>query len=61
MAEYSEGGQGSPLTAAPRSQSVNGYVVLAEGLDVFTAGAIASGGKMNPSGNLSFTKTTLVG
>jgi hypothetical protein len=39
----------------------NGFVVLAEGRDIFTLGAIAVGGNMNPSGNLSFAKNTLVG
>jgi hypothetical protein len=39
----------------------NGIVVLAEGLDMFRLRAIATGGKVNPTGNLSFTKTTLVG
>jgi hypothetical protein len=38
----------------------NGFVVLADGLDVFSLGAAATGGKMNPSGSLSFTKRTLV-
>jgi hypothetical protein len=36
-------------------------VVLAEGLDVFRPGASATGGNMNPTDNLSFTKRTLVG
>jgi hypothetical protein len=39
----------------------NGFVVLAEGLDMFRLGAIATGGNMNTSGNLSFTKRSLVG
>jgi hypothetical protein len=30
-------------------------------LDMFTLGAIATGGDMNPSGNLSYKKITLVG
>jgi hypothetical protein len=34
---------------------------VAEGLDMFRLGAIATGGRMIPSGNLSFTKTTMVG
>jgi hypothetical protein len=38
----------------------NGFVVSAEGLDVFRLGVIATGGKMNSSGNLSFVKETLV-
>jgi hypothetical protein len=38
----------------------NGIVVLAEGLVMFSVGAIASGGRMIPSGNLSFSKRTLV-
>jgi hypothetical protein len=37
----------------------NGIVVLAEGLDVFRLGAIATGGRMIPSGNLSFVKRTV--
>jgi hypothetical protein len=40
---------------------VNGFLALAEGLDVFILGVIAAGGNMNPSGNLSFTKRALVG
>jgi hypothetical protein len=39
----------------------NGIVVLAEGLDMFRLGPIAAGGRMIPSGNLSFTKINLVG
>jgi hypothetical protein len=39
----------------------NGFVVLAEGLDMFRLGAVATGGNMNLSGNLSFTKINLVG
>jgi hypothetical protein len=38
----------------------NGFVVWAEGLDMFRLGAVAVGGNMNPSGNLTFTKTTWV-
>jgi hypothetical protein len=34
---------------------------LTEGLDVFRLGAIATGGRMIPSGNLSFGKRTLIG
>jgi hypothetical protein len=30
--------------------------VLAEGLDMFRLGTVETGGNMNPSGNLSFTK-----
>jgi hypothetical protein len=44
-----------------RYACANGFVVLAEGLDVFRRGAVATGGNMNPSGNLSCTKRTLVG
>jgi hypothetical protein len=35
--------------------------VLPEGFDIFKLGTIVTGGKMNLSGNLSFTKITLVG
>jgi hypothetical protein len=38
----------------------NWFIVLAEYLDMFRLGAIAADGKMNPSGNLSFTNRTLV-
>jgi hypothetical protein len=38
----------------------NRIVVLAEGLDMFRLGAIATVGRMIPSGNFSFTKRTLV-
>jgi hypothetical protein len=38
----------------------NGIVVLAEGLDMFRLGPIAFGGRMIPSGNLFFTKRTLL-
>jgi hypothetical protein len=34
---------------------------MAEGLDIFILGPIATGGRMIPSGNLSFSKRTLVG
>jgi hypothetical protein len=34
---------------------------LVEGLDTFKLGAVATGGRMIPSGNMSFTKRTLVG
>jgi hypothetical protein len=33
---------------------------MAEGLDMFKLGAVATGGRMIPSGNLRFTKRTLV-
>jgi hypothetical protein len=36
----------------------NGFVALAENFDMFIIGTIATGGKVNPSGNLSFTKRT---
>jgi hypothetical protein len=39
----------------------NGFVVLGEGLDMLILGAIATGGKMFPSANLSFMKRTLLG
>jgi hypothetical protein len=39
----------------------NGFVALGEGLDVFILGAIATGGKMVSSANLSFMKITLLG
>jgi hypothetical protein len=39
----------------------NGIFVLAEGLDVFRPDPIATVWRMIPSGNLSFTKRTLVG
>jgi hypothetical protein len=39
---------------------INGFVVLAEGLDIFRLEAIAAGGKMNSSGNFSYKKQTLV-
>jgi hypothetical protein len=35
--------------------------VSAEGIDLFRLGAIATDGRMIQSGNLSFTKGTLVG
>jgi hypothetical protein len=35
--------------------------VLPEGFDIFKLGTIVTGGKKNLSGNLSFTKITLVG
>jgi hypothetical protein len=38
----------------------NGFVVSAEGLDVFRLGVIATGGNINSSGNLSFVKEILV-
>jgi hypothetical protein len=39
----------------------NEFDVLTEGLDMFSLGAIVTGGNMNPSGNLAFKKITLVG
>jgi hypothetical protein len=39
----------------------SGFVVLAEGLDMFRIGAIVTDGNMNTSGNLSFKKISLVG
>jgi hypothetical protein len=39
----------------------NRIVVLAEDLDTFGLRVVAAGGRMLPSGNLSFTKRTLVG
>jgi hypothetical protein len=36
-----------------------GFVVLAEDLETFRLGDIATGGKMNPSDNLSSTRTSL--
>jgi hypothetical protein len=36
----------------------NGFVVLAEKCDMFIIGTVATGGKVNASGNLSFTKRT---
>jgi hypothetical protein len=39
---------------------VNGFVFLAEGLDMFRLGTITTSGKINPSGNLSFMNRTLV-
>jgi hypothetical protein len=39
----------------------NGLVVLDEGRDMFTLGTIATGGNMNPSGNLFCKKIYLVG
>jgi hypothetical protein len=39
----------------------NWFAVLAEGPDVLILGSTATGGKMNSSGNLSFTKRTLIG
>jgi hypothetical protein len=39
----------------------NGILVLSEGLDMFRPEAVATGGWMMPSGNLSFTKGTLFG
>jgi hypothetical protein len=38
----------------------NGFVVLAEHLDMFRLGPIATGGKVKPSDNLSLRKRTLV-
>jgi hypothetical protein len=38
----------------------NGFVVEAEGRDMFRPEAISAGGNMNPSGNLSLTKINLV-
>jgi hypothetical protein len=38
----------------------NGFVVLAEHLDMFRLGPIATGGKVKPSDNLTLTKRTLV-
>jgi hypothetical protein len=38
-----------------------GFVVLAEGLYMLRLGANCTCGKMNQSGNLSFTKRALVG
>jgi hypothetical protein len=38
-----------------------GLVVLTECLDVFSLRAVVTGGKANPSGNLSFTKRNLIG
>jgi hypothetical protein len=35
--------------------------VLVEVLNIFRLAAIVTGGKMNPSGNLSFTKRIYVG
>jgi hypothetical protein len=37
-----------------------GFVVLAEGLVMFRPGAVATSVKINPSGNSSLTKRTLV-
>jgi hypothetical protein len=39
----------------------NGSGVLMEGLNLFRLGTSAAGGKMMPSGNLFFTKGTLIG
>jgi hypothetical protein len=39
----------------------NGFVVLAEDLDMFRLGATAAGGRMSPPGNLCFMKINLVG
>jgi hypothetical protein len=39
----------------------DGSVLLAEGLNVPRLGAAATGGKINPSGNLSHTEGILVG
>jgi hypothetical protein len=36
-------------------------VVLADGLGVFRPEAVTGGGKMIPSGNMSFHKRTLIG
>jgi hypothetical protein len=38
----------------------NGIVVLVEGLDMIRLGAVATGGRMIPSGNLSFVNRILV-
>jgi len=38
----------------------NGFVVLSESLYMFRLRAVATGEKMNPSGNLFFTKRNLV-
>jgi hypothetical protein len=38
----------------------NGFVVLTEVLDMFRLWAVANGGNLNPSGNLSFTEGTFV-
>jgi hypothetical protein len=39
----------------------SGIFIVAEGLDMFKLEAIATDRRMIPSGNLSFTKRTLVG
>jgi hypothetical protein len=41
--------------------TIKGLLSWLEGLDMFRLGAVATGGKKNPSGNLSFKKTTFVG
>jgi hypothetical protein len=38
----------------------NGIVVLADGLDMFRLGSVATSGRMIPSGKLFFVKKTLV-
>jgi hypothetical protein len=40
--------------------NANGFAVMAEDLDVFRLGDIATGGKMIASGNFSFAKRTSV-
>jgi hypothetical protein len=46
----------------PSELTLTGFLFwLKEGLHMFRLGAIATGGKVNPSGNLFFMKRTMVG
>jgi hypothetical protein len=53
------GKENSGAIAGDRLSYANGFAFLTEGLDTFRPGVIVTGGKMNPSGNLSFTKKKL--
>jgi hypothetical protein len=54
-------GKGTLSTVTGGYAYGNGFIVWAEDLDVFRLRSIAIDGNMNPSGNLFFTKRTIVG
>jgi hypothetical protein len=53
-------GKGTSSTASGDMLTVTDLLSWLEGLGMFRLGPVATGGKMNPSGNVSFTKRTWV-
>jgi hypothetical protein len=53
-------GKGTICTITEGNAYAEGFVVLTEGLDMFRVGATATGGNMDPSGNLFFTERSLL-